>query len=445
MQQPDNEAELDAVEMDGPILGAPQSFWASARERFRKNQVNMIALRFLLFLVTVALLADFIAYDKPLICKLDGVVEFPLFGDYLSDLGLYKRPVERIHQDWRQAKYDWAIWPLVRYKANQIDYDNQRLTGPFAVQRMSSWKWRHFLGTGRDGRDVLSGLIHGTRIALTIGFIAMGIAGFIGIILGAVAGFWGDERWQLHLGGILFGILGLILGFFYGFQVRSYVLRDALVNGAASFLGQLLLSFLIMIGVTVLFVQFSKLFKRVPILGKRYNVWVDIIISRVIEIKTAIPTILLIITIMSLVEKKNIYFVMVIIGLLGWMGVARFMKGEMLRTRSMAYIEAARSMGLSEVRILFRHAIPNSLTPVLIVLTFGIAGAISLEASLSFLGIGVPDDVVTWGGMLREARSSQSAWWLAVFPGLAIFLTVTALNLVGEGLRDVLDPRLRHE
>lgn len=398
-----------------------------------------------MFLVAVALLADAIAYDKPLVCKRDGAIEFPILGDYLMGLGLYKRDVALLHQDWKELDYDWAVWPPVRYLPHTIDYNNQRLCSPLGKQDVPNWTMRHFLGTSRDGRDVMSGLVHGTRISLTIGLVAVGISAFIGIILGALAGFFGDNRWQLSTAGIALGIVGLVLGYFYGFQVRSYVLRDALAAGAGAFLMQLFLSFLILAGITVLLVQLARPFKRVPVLGKLRNVWVDVLISRVIEINSTIPAILLIITVMSMVEKKNIYFVMVIIGLLGWTGVARFMRAEMLRTRSMAYIEAARSMGLSEWRILLRHAIPNSLTSVMVVVTFGIAGAIALEATLSFLGIGVPDNVVTWGGLLKEARNSQSAWWLAVFPGLAVFLTVTALNLVGEGLRDALDPKLRHE
>jgi peptide/nickel transport system permease protein len=441
----DTESFLEPNALEEQVKGREQTFWESARERFRKNKVNMLALRFLGFLAVVALLADFLAYDKPLVCNRGCGIEFPILGDYLADFGLYKRDKKLINQDWRTLDYAWAIWPPVRYLPHNIDYANQRLLSPFAHQKLDDWKLRHYLGTVRDGRDVLSGLIHGTRIALIIGFIAMGIATFIGIILGAIAGFYGDNRMQLSTLGIALGILGLILGYFYGFQVRGYVLRDALAAGAGSFLWQLSLSVLIMIAVTVGFVQLARPFKRVPVLGKRRNVWVDVLISRAIEVQSAIPAFLLIITLGSLVEKKSLYFLVVIIGLLGWTGVARYMRTSMLRTRSMLYIDSARAIGMSELRILLRHAIPNSLTSVLVVITFGIAGAIVAEATLSFLGVGVPDNVVTWGGLLGEARSSLSAWWFTVFPGGAVFLTVTALNLVGEGLRDVLDPRLRHE
>ena len=154
---------------------------------------------------------------------------------------------------------------------------------------------------------------------------------------------------------------------------------------------------------------------------------------------------LLIITLMALSEKKSIYTVMVIIGLVGWPNIARYMRAEMLRIRSQEYILAARALGFKEARIIFKHALPNSLAPVLVAMAFGIAGAIVLEAALSFLGIGVPDNVVTWGGMLRDSRSNLSSWWMSVFPAMAMFLTVTALNLLGDGLRDALDPKTEHQ
>jgi peptide/nickel transport system permease protein len=132
---------------------------------------------------------------------------------------------------------------------------------------------------------------------------------------------------------------------------------------------------------------------------------------------------------------------MVIIGLIGWTSIARFIRAELLRIRNLSYIEAARAMGFSEFQILLKHAIPNALGPVLITLAFGIASAILLESTLSFLNIGVSDEDVSWGKLLSYARQREEAWWLAVFPGLAIFITVTIFNLIGEGLSDAFENR----
>ncbi|MBP6640164.1 MAG: ABC transporter permease [Bacteroidia bacterium] len=420
-------------------------FWKSAWLRFKKRAVNRIAFRFIVFLAAVALFADFLAYNKPLVCKKGETIYFPVVADYLADFGFYKWEKDLINQDWHEMEYEWAFWAPIRYLPADIDYKNQRVMSPFAKQRVSSWKRWHFMGTDRDGRDVISGLIHGTRISLTIGLVATGIAGIIGMILGSIAGYYGDTRFQLTTAGMILGFLGIVLGYFYGFQVRGLLLSEALAKGPMAIFPQFLLSILILCGTTALFIQLARPFKNVPFLGKRRDVWLDMIISRVIEIFSTIPTLLLIITVMALTEKRSIFFIMVIIGVLGWTGVARFTRAEMLRTRSQEFMEAARSMGFNNFRLMFRHALPNSLASVVVVLTFSVAGAIGLEAALSFLGIGVPDNVVTWGSLLRASRSSLSAWWLSVFPGMAVFCTVIAINVIGEGFRDALDPKLRHE
>lgn len=419
--------------------------WKNAWARMRKNRVAMLAYRVVIFLALVALFADFIAYNKPIYCKYKDTTYFPILADYLGAVGLYKWDRDLVNADWRELELESAFWPPVRYLPNDMDYDNQRLTSPLADQNVRHWKLWHFLGTDRDGRDILSGLVHGTRISLTIGLVAMGIAAIIGIFIGAMAGYFGDNRLQLSTIAMIFVLIGLVLGYFYAFQVRGYVLSDALQNGLGGFLLQGFISLLIFIAIPIVFRYLAKPLERIPALGRKRYVWVDIIFSRLIEILNSIPSLLVIITIMAIVEKQSIFTIMIILGLLGWTSIARYMRGEMLRTRSSEYIQAARSLGFSEWRVLFRHAIPNSLAPVLVVIAFGIAGAIVTEAALSFLGIGVPENVVTWGQILKSGRSNIDAWWLSVFPAFAIFLTVTSMNLLGEGLQEALNPRTREE
>jgi peptide/nickel transport system permease protein len=173
-----------------------------------------------------------------------------------------------------------------------------------------------------------------------------------------------------------------------------------------------------------------------------FGSWVDLVISRVFELQLAIPTFFLLITIAA-VLPPSIFLTMLIIGLTGWVGIARFTRNEFLKIRNLDYVTAALALGVSNRKIMFRHILPNALAPVMVSIVLGVAGAILLESSLSFLGIGVPADTVTWGSILNEARSNTFAWWLAVFPGFAIFITMLAFYLVGEGLRDALDPRLR--
>ncbi len=166
----------------------------------------------------------------------------------------------------------------------------------------------------------------------------------------------------------------------------------------------------------------------------------DLTLSRVIELMLAIPTFFLLLVVAA-TFPPSIYWVMAILGLTGWVGIARFVRGEFLKVRAMDYVAAARSLGASDLRIMWRHVLPNAIAPVLVSMSFGVAGAILTESALSFLGIGVPAQLVTWGSILSVAQSNTTAWWLAVFPGAAIFITVLAYNLLGDGLRDALDPR----
>ena len=174
-----------------------------------------------------------------------------------------------------------------------------------------------------------------------------------------------------------------------------------------------------------------------------YGGVVDLIIQRIIEIVMCFPTFILILSLMAFLPP-SIYNIMVVIGITGWTGVARLIRGEFLKLRESDFATAARATGLSDARVMFRHLLPNALSPVLVSATFGIAGAILTESALSFLGFGVPPPTPSWGELLSQSqRFVDRAWWLVTFPGLAIFITVTAFNLVGQGLRDAMDPRLK--
>lgn len=169
--------------------------------------------------------------------------------------------------------------------------------------------------------------------------------------------------------------------------------------------------------------------------------WVDQLLMRLVDIMLCFPTFFLILAVIAMLEP-SIWYIMIVIGLTGWMGVARLVRAEVLSLRERDFILAARSIGASNSRIIFRHILPNALSPVLVAATLGVAGAILTESALSFLGIGVQPPTPSWGNMLTAGKDYlEFAWWLSLFPGLAILITVIAYNLVGEGLRDALDPR----
>jgi peptide/nickel transport system permease protein len=172
---------------------------------------------------------------------------------------------------------------------------------------------------------------------------------------------------------------------------------------------------------------------------------VDFVGMRLVEIMMAVPLLLLIITVQAFFEARTIFNIMLIIGLTTWTSNARFIRAEFFKLRNQDFVQAAVSLGLPLRSILFRHMLPNGIAPVLVNATFGIAGAIFIEAALSFLGFGVAPPTPSWGQMLSLGVSTTGRflWWLTIFPGLAIFFTVLAYNLVGEALRDAIDPRLR--
>jgi len=174
-----------------------------------------------------------------------------------------------------------------------------------------------------------------------------------------------------------------------------------------------------------------------------YGRWIDTLIMRFVDIMLCFPTFFLILAVIAFLEP-SIWNIMIVIGLTSWMGVARLVRAEFLSLRQRDFVLAAQALGASDLRLIFRHILPNALSPVLVSATLGVAGAILTESALSFLGIGVQPPTPSWGNMLITGKQTLgSAWWLSVFPGLAILITVLGYNLLGEGVRDALDPRIK--
>jgi len=239
--------------------------------------------------------------------------------------------------------------PLITpYDPGQIDIENI----------LSAPSGSHIFGTDSLGRDLFSRMVYGSRISLLVGLIAVGIAAIIGVVLGAIAGY--------------------------------------------------------------------------------YARWLDSVIMRFIDIMLCFPTFFLILAVIALLEP-SIINIMVIIGGTSWMGMARLIRAEILSLKERDFIYAERAIGASDFRIIARHLIPNAMAPVLVSITLGVAGAILVESSLSFLGIGVQPPTPSWGNILSEGKSVMGvAWWMMFFPGIAIFITVLGYNLLGEGIREKL-------
>jgi len=377
-------------------------------KKFKKSRVNIVFLIFIIFLFCLAVFAPFLANDKPFVIRIDGQLRFPIFKSLtVSDYSVFLAAVAGIIQMLLIYRNRKRIDPSIRGAAlfrqivviativtagiillfiffprrlDATDYKSMLASGeatdavfapiPYGYARTDLEvreeppNRRHWLGTDDVGADVLCRLIHGSRISLSVGFVAVGISSIIGVFIGSVLGYFG---------------------------------------GKTDFIGM-----------------------------------------RFVEIMMSIPSFFLILTIVAFFPR-SLFNIMIIIGITSWTQNARFIRAEFLKLRNQDFVQAARSLGLPLRSILFRHMLPNGIAPVLVNATFGIAGAIFIEAALSFLGFGVAPPTPSWGQMLSLGVSTTGRflWWLTVFPGLAIFLTVLAYNLVGEGLRDALDPRLR--
>lgn len=368
---------------------------------------------------------------------------FPVFRQYLVDLGLATWDDKFIVTKWLEQDYLSVLFPPITYSPTTRDAPNGKFKSPFGDQVFEENDNRgwHYLGTDRIGQDVASGMIHGTRTAMLVGIVAMSIAMLIGILLGALSGYFGDDRFKTTPTRIVLNGLAVLAAFFYTFITNGYYLTDLI--GEGHLLRAIGVFVLYLVGLILLAQILSRILELLPPLRKQIAVPMDLMVMRLIEVVNSIPLLVLILAIVGIVEKPSVLFVMVIIGLVSWTGIAKFVRAELLRVRNLEYIEAAQALGYSEWRIISRHALPNALAPVLIAVAFGIATAILTEAYLSFIGVGIPDDQVTWGSLLRLSQDKFSAWWLAIFPGLAIFITVIIFNLIGEGLTDALDPRQR--
>ena len=432
------------------------SFKKYAWSQFKKNKIALVCLYLLITLIILAIFAPYIANDRPLYAEYKGNTLYPAFANETRTDSIYNtegkfvRVLQYDITDWRSLDLSSVIWAPIPYSPSSMDRYNRDYASPSGKQRFKNKdglivdvpsKFRHKLGTDGIGRDLASGLIHGTRISLMVGLVSMGIASFIGIFLGALAGFFGDTKLQMPRIKYWFTIFGIFMGIFYGFGQRKYVLSEAFGTSVSMGIWEVTLSIIIIFIITFLLRKISNLF-TFKYLTQETNIPIDTFVSRGIELLNSIPRLLLIITITAVVER-SIWIVMIIIGLTSWTGIARFTRAEFLRIRSLEFVQAAESLGFSSIRTIFKHALPNALAPVFVSIAFGIASAILIESGLSFLGIGVPTDIVTWGSLLNLGRQNLEAWWLIIYPGMAIFITITIYNMIAEASRDALDPKLK--
>ena len=327
--------------------------WLQTGRVLLRDRLNAVAATVLATMALLALGADLVASDLPVVVSFQGKLH--VLPGLFRPAALQAHDNQSLRPIIDQGRGDWAWMPLCEYGPQQQPKILQ--TPPAPPDSV------HWLGTDDRGRDVFSRLVHGTRVSVQVGLLSVLLHVLIGLMVGTLAGF---------------------------FRGR-----------------------------------------------------VDLVLSRVMEIGMTFPAFFLLLAVMALLERTSVLTIILVLGLTRWTGVARLVRAETLRLRELDFVTAARVCGASPARIIWRHILPNALGPVIVNATFGVATAIVAEAALTFLGFGTPPPTASWGEVLAQGYELQNRWWLILCPGLLLFSTVTALNLLGEGLRDALDPRLR--
>jgi peptide/nickel transport system permease protein len=343
----------------------------------------------------IGLFNSFIANSKPILAVEKGKVTSPASSDFLNDIGLKGRYINP------DQKYESVLLSApIKFGPKDIDVN-------LSLQN------RHLLGTDQVGRDIAAGIVRGCYTSFAIGLFGTLLCGLIGILLGICMAYYSnDVKWNL-LQIIAFFLL-LFLAFFYSI----YPLDDP-------FLELLLVGLLIVLAITSIYI-FGKIKFR------KLSIPFDSIMMSIIELRRSIPTLILILVLFPLFSTPSINNVILVIALLGWTNFARHARAETLSIKNREYVTASKLMGAGFLHIAWKHILPNIATTLIVIAAMNFAANILLESTLSFLGMGIPPDEVSWGSMLNDGRRNFSKWQLVLYPGFALFVLVYSVNMIGK-------------
>jgi microcin C transport system permease protein len=327
-------------------------------QRFKANRLGYTSLWIFLILFGLSVCAELIANDKPLVVRYQGQFYFPILQSQPETVfgGDFATPTDFLDPDIRRSitsKGNWAVYPPIPYSFETLNYF-AKSPNP-AAPSMDNW-----LGTDDRGRDVLARLIYGFRLSILFG-LALTIVGVtVGIITGALMGFFGGKF--------------------------------------------------------------------------------DLVTQRAIEIWSAMPELYLLIIFAS-IFTPSIWLLVILLAAFSWMGLSDYVRAEFFRNRALEYVRAARALGLTNMQIMRRHILPNSLTPVITFLPFRMSAAILSLTSLDFLGLGVPPGTPSLGELLAQGKGNLDAWWISLSTFVVLVSTLLLLTFMGEALRDAFDSR----
>jgi len=371
-------------------------FINNCRKYIPNSLTGRVALGVLIFWVSVAILSPFLANNVPIIAKNSDGWQMPIFANDNAK---------------RNSEYSFKIDPLISYKFNDLELSNS-----FRPPLSKGERGIHFLGTDQLGRDILAGMINGARVAFIVASLAIILSAIFGVFVGLIIGYYGDS-------GIKRNLLQQVLIVSIFILIMYYVIH--FLKDGFTFYTLIPIFILSSIGYFV-----NILLGKIPI--KKYGFPIDMIVQRLFEINEGVPGLFIILAFLAILSKSTLISVSMILAFLIWMTFARYARAEAMQIREEEYIQSAKASGLRDGRLLIRHVLPNALPSLLVVIAFTFSGVILMEATLSFLGLGLPLEEVSWGKILAEARMYPKAWWLAIFPGLAIFLVLYSFNILGD-------------
>ncbi len=363
---------------------------------------------FVLLVFLFATTSIFFANDVPIYTKHDEWRGFPIFKKEAYFEFIRKHPV---------SKPNFQINALIPFSSTTIDEKNN-----LAPPGTSNGQFSHLLGTDGYNRDVFAGVIYGSRVVVWVGILSNLLAILVAIFFGSLAGYYSAKGWLLpRLNFWLFMLFEF--GLLYFLLVNPYF-KQVAHNTYLLVLIFILLNWM-MLWLFFRLIKTDKHFIKIP---------VDFMVTKAIEIIQSIPGLLLLIALAAVLGGMNILKLTLLISFLRWPSLTRLVRGEVIKVKQSSFIESAQSLGLRNHQIVIRHILPNIFKQVMVAFAFGVGSSILMEAALSFLGLGLPPDQVTWGMLLSQARVNPTAWWLAVFPGLLISCMILSCYTLGNAI-----------
>ena len=368
--------------------------------------LQKICLSIIAVYVLIGISADFIANDKPLYCVCNGRSVFPIGKSYLEKIGLFNYTTASDYLECTSR-----IMPWIPFHANSLDPLSNGYAGPWTKSATGI----HILGTDALGKDVLAGLIHGTRYAFIIGIFATLFSLIPGVMSGMMMGYFQNHKLRINYIQAVAFFIALVL-FFFELRTTAFVF-----SGIPFWI----ITFIL---ICTLVVALIAIFKYAKFNLNTVAFPLDNIMMRCIEIFESFPKLLVLMILSIWIARPSIFSIVVLIAVIRWPLFAQISRAETIRVSNLNFTRSAENIGVHWFRILTRHIWPNIKGSLLVTALFSLSTAILLEASLSFIGLGLKLELVSWGSLLNEGRQYFPGWWLSLFPGLTIFVLILSVN-----------------